>query len=123
MKNPITLTPEIINELRTLFNNIDGESGKSCNDYNMDLVTESQFRILDLVKEIVFEKNRKKIQCPTVTLKLHLYTTNEDDEYIPMEGEDLEEAIDYIKSADDVAGFSITDFSVTTEELDVTDWD
>ena len=120
MKNQITLTNETINELRTLLNNIDGERNKSCNDYNLDLVTESEFRILDLVREIVFPK--KTIQCPTVTLKLHLYTMDEDDNYVPMEGEDLDYAIESLKSADDVMGYSITDISVDTEELDITNW-
>lgn len=55
MKNQITLTNETIEELKTLYNNIDGERDKSVNDYNLDLVTESQFRILDIVKEIVFK--------------------------------------------------------------------
>ena len=120
MKNQITLTNETINELRTLLNNIDGESNKSCNDYNMDLVTESEFRILDLVREIVFPK--KTIECTTVTLKLHLYTMDEDDNYVPMVGEELEEVVDMIKSADNVMGYSITDMSVDTEELDITNW-
>lgn len=57
MKNTITLNNETIEELKTLYNNIDGESGKSCNDYNLDLVTESQFRILDIVKDIVFQND------------------------------------------------------------------
>ena len=122
MNNQITLTNETITTLRTLFNNIEGERGKSCNDYNLDLVTESQYRIFDIVKEVVFGKPKKTIECPTVTLKLHLYTMDEDDNYVPMEGEDLEEAIDCIKSADDVMGYSITDISVNTEELDITNW-
>lgn len=57
MKNTITLTNETIEELKTLYNNIDGERDKSVNDYNLDLVTESQFRILDIVKEIVFQND------------------------------------------------------------------
>lgn len=122
MKNQITLTNETITTLRTLFNNIEGERGKSCNDYNLDLVCESEMMILDIVKELV-KDSKKTIQCPTVTLKLHLYTMDEDDNYVPMEGEDLEEAIDIIKSADDVMGYSITDISVDTEELDITNWD
>ena len=57
MKNQITLTNETIEELKTLYNNIDRERGKSCDDYDLDLVTESQFKILDIVKNIVFQND------------------------------------------------------------------
>ena len=72
---------------------------------------------LDEIKET--PENKKTIEVPTVTLKLHLYTTDEDDNYIPMSNEDAEEAVEYITSADDVAGYSITDYEVTTEELEI----
>lgn len=122
MKN-ITLTNETLETLRTLINEIENEESKE--DYenmDIDVVTFNQYKIIDIVRELVKE-TKKTIQVPTVTLKLHLYTTDEDDNYVPMNDEDAEEAIKYITSADDVMGYSITDFEVTTEELDVTDWD
>lgn len=128
MKNNITLTNDTINELKKLFNEIDEETNKPCMKCNIDTVTFNQYKILDTIKDLLFKEDkvddtRKVIDCPTVILKLHLYDMDEDDNYIPMEGESLEESINDIRKSDDVAGFTITDFEVTTEKLDVTDWD
>lgn len=122
MKNSITLTQETIEKLTKLYNEIDEENNKSCNESDIDKVTFNQYEILDTIKDLILPK-KKTIDCPTVILKLHLYTMDDEDNYIPMEGEDLEDAISSIRSKDDVSGFSITEIDVTTEKLDVTNWD
>lgn len=54
MKNQITLTKETIEELRTLYNQIDEESNKSCMECDIDKVTFNQYKILDTIKELIF---------------------------------------------------------------------
>lgn len=122
MKNSITLTQETIEKLTKLYSEIDEENNKSCNECDIDKVTLNQYEILDTIKDLILPK-KKTFDCPTVILKLHLYTLDDEDNYIPMEGEDLENAISEIRSKDDVSGFAITNIEVTTEELDVTNWD
>lgn len=54
----ITLTNETIFLLKTLYTQIDIEMGKPCNETNIDVVTENQYKILGTVKKIVFNENR-----------------------------------------------------------------
>ena len=60
MKNNVTLTNETFEELKKLVNNIEGERNKSCNDYNLDLVEDSHYRIYDIVREIVFQNDTRR---------------------------------------------------------------
>lgn len=53
MNKQITLTNETINELKKLYNEIEIESNKNCNDCNIDVITFNQYKILDIVKELI----------------------------------------------------------------------
>lgn len=124
MKNQITLNEELTNHLRTLFNQIDEENKKPCMESNIDTITFNQYEILDTIQKLIFQEPPKKtIQCPTVTLKIHLYDIDENDNYVPMSREDAEDAIIDISHKNDVAGFSITDMTITTEEFEVPYYD
>lgn len=106
-----TLTNETINELKKLFNEIDTESNKNCNDINIDTITFNQYKILDTIKELVFSEPK----IPTVNLKVKLYEYDDDDNMVPLEGERLEETISEITSVDEIRGFCVTDYEVTYE--------
>ena len=43
--------------LKTLYTQIDIEMSKSCNECNIDIVTENQYKILDTIKDIIFKEN------------------------------------------------------------------
>jgi hypothetical protein len=55
MKKHITLTKETIETLKTLYNQIDEEMNKPCIECNIDIVTENQYKILDTIKELIFQ--------------------------------------------------------------------
>ena len=110
MNKQITLTNETINELKKLYNEIDIESNKNCNDCNIDIITENQFKILDTIKELIFNTETK---IPTVTLEIPLYEYDDDDNMVPLEGERLEETISEITSVSEVRGFAVGNYKVT----------
>ena len=112
-----TLNNETFNELKKLINNIDSQRHKSVNDYDLDLVTESEFRILDIVRELVTTEETKPT-FPTVVLKLAIYDYDENDEPIRMSDEDTETCVNYITSVDGVNGYSITSYDVIEDTLD-----
>jgi hypothetical protein len=57
------------------------------------------------------------MKVPVVVIKVPLYDYDEEDRMFPLEGDDLEEALAFIKSHDDVAGFSISSIEVVEEEV------
>ena len=56
MKKQITLTKETIEELKTLYNQIDEEINKPCMECNIDTVTFNHYKILDIIRELIFDK-------------------------------------------------------------------
>ena len=52
----ITLDNETIFLLKTLYTQISIEMDKPCNECNIDIVTENQYKILDTIKGIIFKE-------------------------------------------------------------------
>jgi hypothetical protein len=56
------------------------------------------------------------MKIPVVVIKVPLYDYNEEDVKRPFNEAEVEEALGWIKSKDDVAGFSIDSIAVEYEE-------
>lgn len=95
----ITLDNETVSLLKTLYNQIDGESGKSVSDYNLDLVIENQYKILDILKYRLFPK------IPVITLTVPLYAEDDAGNIVPFTPEEVEVALNEIRG-ETIAGYA-----------------
>lgn len=52
----ITLDEKTVSRLKTLYTEIDKETSKPGDDCDIDIVTENQIQIYDIIKDIIFKK-------------------------------------------------------------------
>lgn len=109
-----TFNAATIEKLRTLISEIDNEESKD--ECDGDIVIENLYKVCDIVREAI-AIDETKPTFPTVVLKLALYNYDENDEPIRMDDDVTAECIADIISADDVNGYSITDYEVIEDTL------
>lgn len=105
----ITLDDKTVKLLKTLYSQIEGESDKPAADYNVDLVTRNQYMIMDILRE------RLSPTVPVITIKVPLYTEDDEGNIKPFSEDEVYEAVQDIRNMPSIEGYVFDVIGVAQE--------